>query len=427
MTDKRRRLPSQGTILLVAAVLLLAGLVWVLGPGARWVVDLDVDVTKLAEKDLATAADAVRGRALAIATGVVALAAVYYTARNAETARRTVELTQQTSTRTLELTEQGQVTDRYTKAIQQLSDVDNLHIRIGGIYALEHIARDSERDHRTVQEVLTAFVRGYVRDPEPPPPQVEEDGKSQDLRGTRFPEVRADVQAALTVIGRADMPDADLRRADLAGADLTGAILTGAKLGSADLGDSLLGGADLSNAFLGNAVLSSAYLVQANLASTILIAAELPRAHLVKANLTGTDLTGANLTSAELTSADLTEATLDQADLTGAKLEEADLSDAILTHAKLSRAELVDARLTRAKLTGADLTGADLFGADLAGADLFGADLTGANLSAANLTGVDLKYTKLERQEYESAASTEGAIPPARFVDDPPEEQAKSS
>ncbi|QFY09565.1 hypothetical protein GBF35_25545 [Nonomuraea phyllanthi] len=425
MTDTRRRLPSQRTILMVAAVLLLAGLVWVLGPGARWVVDLDVDVTKLPEKDLATAADAVRGRALAIATGLVALAAVYYTARNAETARRAVELTQQTSTRTLELTEQGQVTDRYTKAIQQLSDADNPHIRIGGIYALERIAQDSERDRHTVQEVLTAFVRAYVRDPAPPSAIAKEGEKSQDLRGPRVPEVRADVQAALTVIGRADMSDADLRRADLAGANLIRATLIGAKLEGADLSNSLLAEANLAKAWLSNATLLRAVLIKANLSKTILEAAALSHALLAEVKLTGADLTGAKLISADLTGADLTGATLHQANLAAAKMERADLSDAILTYAQLSRTELVDARLIRVKLNGADLTDANLFGADLTNADLFGADLTGANLSAANLTGVDLSYTKLGRLEYESAASTKGAVPPARFVDDPPEEQPK--
>jgi len=39
-----------------------------------------------------------------------------------------------------ELTEQGQITDRYTKAVEQLGS-DKLDVRIGGIYALERIAR----------------------------------------------------------------------------------------------------------------------------------------------------------------------------------------------------------------------------------------------------------------------------------------------
>ncbi|WP_245765826.1 hypothetical protein [Nonomuraea jiangxiensis] len=79
-----------------------------LGPGAGWVlVHLDgVRADQLNAKDLAAATDAVRGRLLAIATGVIALVAVYYTARNADTARRTAD----TALRTFQLSEQGHVT-----------------------------------------------------------------------------------------------------------------------------------------------------------------------------------------------------------------------------------------------------------------------------------------------------------------------------
>ena len=55
------------------------------------------------------------------------------------------------------------MTDRYTKAIEQLGS-DKLDVRIGGIYALERIARDSARDHPTVIEVLAAFVREHSRE-----------------------------------------------------------------------------------------------------------------------------------------------------------------------------------------------------------------------------------------------------------------------
>ena len=43
--------------------------------------------------------------------------------------------TYQVTARTLEVTEQGQITDRYTKAIEQLGS-DKLDVRLGGIYAL---------------------------------------------------------------------------------------------------------------------------------------------------------------------------------------------------------------------------------------------------------------------------------------------------
>src|SRR5262249_22473514 len=78
---------------------------------------------------LRVARDAARGRLLAFGTGVFAALALFYTARNFTLSRRTVELT----LRTVQLTEQGQVTDRYTKAVDQLG-AERRDVRIGGIY-----------------------------------------------------------------------------------------------------------------------------------------------------------------------------------------------------------------------------------------------------------------------------------------------------
>src|SRR3569833_4079303 len=137
-------------VAVVGAVLNVVGVAWTLGPGAGWVLRHVDGVRGFTGKELADSLDAARGRALAVGTGVAALVAVYYTARNAGTARRTVQLA-----------EQGQVTERYTKAIEQLGS-DKLDIRLGGIYALERIATDSARDHPTVMEVLADYVREHT-------------------------------------------------------------------------------------------------------------------------------------------------------------------------------------------------------------------------------------------------------------------------
>jgi hypothetical protein len=67
----------------------------------------------------------------------------------------------QTSRRQLEIAQHGQVTERFTRAIDQLGH-ENLDVRLGGIYALERIANDSAQDRTTVTEVLTAFIRGHA-------------------------------------------------------------------------------------------------------------------------------------------------------------------------------------------------------------------------------------------------------------------------
>ncbi|MDT5082421.1 MAG: hypothetical protein QOJ80_7058, partial [Mycobacterium sp.] len=37
------------------------------------------------------------------------------------------------------ITEQGQVTDRFTKAVEQLGSEDKVNVRLGGIYSLERL------------------------------------------------------------------------------------------------------------------------------------------------------------------------------------------------------------------------------------------------------------------------------------------------
>lgn len=50
---------------------------------------------------------------------------------------------------TLHTTEEGQITDRYTKAIEELgaggTEGPKLEVRLGGIYALDRIANDSPK------------------------------------------------------------------------------------------------------------------------------------------------------------------------------------------------------------------------------------------------------------------------------------------
>jgi hypothetical protein len=57
----------------------------------------------------------------------------------------------------------GQVTDRYTRAIDQRGS-KKLDVRIGGIFGLERVAHDSACDHPPVMEVLAAFVREHSRE-----------------------------------------------------------------------------------------------------------------------------------------------------------------------------------------------------------------------------------------------------------------------
>ncbi|MEU2072264.1 hypothetical protein [Streptomyces anulatus] len=109
-------------------------------------------------------------RTVLVAVGVAASAAVglLYTHRSHQTARELLDHTREKDREQAKLTREGQVTDRYVEAIKLLAAKDEgrrgsgLMERLGGIYALERIMRDSAKDHDTVVQVLVAFVRQQV-------------------------------------------------------------------------------------------------------------------------------------------------------------------------------------------------------------------------------------------------------------------------
>ncbi|MBO0879419.1 MAG: hypothetical protein J2P17_03405, partial [Mycobacterium sp.] len=125
--------------------------------------------------------------------------------------------------RTYLLTKSGQVADRYTKAATQLVS-DNSAERIGAIYALARLMKDSPRDHRAVIDLLA----GFVRESRPGGQDIvddrdleEDDDYESGLHwiGTPLP---IDVQTALTALNkrpkRYESPWIQLGPTDLPGA-----------------------------------------------------------------------------------------------------------------------------------------------------------------------------------------------------------------
>ncbi|MEP0873672.1 pentapeptide repeat-containing protein [Trichocoleus desertorum AS-A10] len=231
--------------------------------------------------------------------GIAVLINAYYAAKRAEAMDKTAiaaEKNIEIGLKTAELTEARLITERFGKAIEQLGD-KSLPIRLGGIYALERVAQDSDRDYWPVMEVLTAFIREDTRT------------RTVQFNGGK-PEhflVQTDVQAALTVLNRRarSYKNGEAHRLDLSGGDLRGANLreanlAGANLSRADLSGARLVGADLQEANLEGAVLNKANLQEVNLHQTNLYKARLMEADLKNAKLWQTNLKEATLEKANL-------------------------------------------------------------------------------------------------------------------------------
>ncbi len=170
-------------------------------------------------------------------------------------------------------------TQRYAAAMALLAS-SQLEVRLGGIYALERLARESERDHGPIMEVLAATLRDRAA------------WVAGETVGAQMP---ADLQAIATVIGRRHAPfDPSEGHIDLHATAL-------------------------ARVYLPNANLAGAFLYQSNLQGAILQNANLRGARLWNADLTDATLEGAQLQGADLTGV----AGLTAPQLKGAKCDDA--------------------------------------------------------------------------------------------------------
>jgi hypothetical protein len=336
-TTIRRWLRRPGVFVPLGAVAVLGFLVLLLGPMAYWAT---AAMDELSGKERADALTATRQILLAAAAGLAALAGLAYTARNYHLSRR------------------GQLTDRFGKAITQLA-ADKLTERLGGIYALENLMVESERDHDTVVEVLAAFIRERTADP-----THDHEGELPDYRS-----LATDVQAALTVLGRRPIRRernvVDLRSADLCGADLSGLRLDGVDLWRAKL--------------------------QHTVAHGVRLAA---------ANLSWAQMQDSRFGSADLTDAFLFGANLQKVTFNRAQLIRAELTRSTLRDGSLRNADLQGANLSAVNLSGVTMTGADLRGVDLVNTDLVNHDLVkterGPQAPPIGLTAHQLAVAKID-------------------------------
>ena len=184
-----------------------------------------------------------------IALGVLVLIGLFFTARRVVAAEQTAKAAQ----RTVEVAQEGQITERFTRAIEQLGD-DQIAIRLGGIYH-----KDSDKDHWQVMEVLTV----YVRENSP------SDWYQRSVQPLQL--IPTDIGAIMVVLGRRNTEHEtpshrlNLRMTDLRGAELEKADLRGADLRFANLHNVYLKDADLRDVDLFHANLTDAVLDGANL------------------------------------------------------------------------------------------------------------------------------------------------------------------
>jgi hypothetical protein len=231
-------------------------------------------------KDLAKLENDARTALIQAIGGAVLLLGFLATAIGLVLTWRNLRITQNAALKNLQLTQDRQITEHYTRAVEQLGS-GQLEVRLGAIYALERIAMDSERDYWPIMEVLTAKIRENAPRKEETPRAQEKSlpSEPQPTQNTQsLPKLATDTQAVLTVLGRRtrtygkggeerrlNLANTDFRGADLRKAQLQGAHLEATQLQEADLRGAQLQGAHLQEAQLQGAYLRGAQLQEADL------------------------------------------------------------------------------------------------------------------------------------------------------------------
>jgi hypothetical protein len=243
-------------------------------------------------------------------------------------------LSHQSDQRQAHLVEQGQITDRFSKAVEQLGS-GKPDVEMGGAYALQRIMNDSDVDRPAVVRILSAYVRSHA------PSRGVSPGER--IERDVHPPTSA-VLAVLDILSERPNPQArpvvDLHRVNLSYANLTRIKLSNVNLSGANLNSASLRGADLTRAKLDGAIFSFASLDGAQLLDS--------------------DLTGANLGGAHLDGADLENARLEGAFLSYATLDGTNLLNAVLSYADLSHVDLTNANVRGLQLRSSILAGTAL-------------------------------------------------------------------
>lgn len=267
---------------------------------------------------------------------------------------------------TFELNREGQVTERFSKAVELIGSKE-LSVRLGGLYALERIANDSPKDHITVMEILAAYIReNSMKEPpetEPVPvPKIDEKQIAETFQEEPLKDVydvaTTDVFAAITIINRRniindkerlkfDFTLANLNGVDIRYADFDEAIFDGTTFQGAVLSMSDFSYAKFQNANLKNADLMASDLISANLTNANLENANLKRVNFQAANLQGANLQGAYLRYADFGNVNLSNCK----GLTFEQLSEAIINGAtsLPSHLERHRAELLELSVKNAE------------------------------------------------------------------------------
>jgi hypothetical protein len=200
------------------------------------------------------------------------------------------------TSRTLYVSQQGQITDRFNKAIEHLGS-EMPAVRLGGIYALARIAADSSRDAVTIVEIFASYLR---------------DTTASVDTAVNTAMSSAETRAMFTLLGTAEWARGtpiDLRGCHFAGLQIVGVDLQKSLLDDAVFRECRLPGARFDGGSLAGTDFSGCYLRECSFRGCNVTVAQFPDTSLRKADFSGATVFAANFDAASLLGANFDGAT----------------------------------------------------------------------------------------------------------------------
>lgn len=340
--------------------------------------------------------------------------------------------------KSISVAEEKQITERFSKAVEMIGNEHSIHLRLGGIYALERIAKDSERDQQQVMEILAAFVRVQTSS------SIEQDSsrpyhyKSLDtLRDeqweqeqdyyqylddpddcemfiladhtyTRSPSI--DIQAAVSVIGRRVKTAEESKGnvIDMSQATLKDIVFSGNYDQVNFYGTHFISpifrentsfrGADLSETFIENLRADNVSMAEATFKKSVIIASRLSKINLNDACFSEVEFSGGTV--------------LEQCDFSRASLNSLKIGHPVPTKPRNKnsnvmcaqfeeRSEFKQVNFDEVEMTYSSLDDAVFELSSFENANLEGSTIRGVDFKHSNLTDVCLKHVSFGRKTVE--------------------------
>ena len=208
-------------------------------------------------------------------------------------------------------TEEGQRQERLRNAIEHLGH-ESASVRLGGVYELVLLARNSRESRKIVLDILCAHVRRITR----------EDKYRKEYKSKPSEEI----QSLLSLIFVQEREIFKDLKSNLNGSWLNGAILNGAQMQRIILHEAHMQGAELKKAHLQGAVLDGAQMQRTILRGAHMQGAKFYFAHLQESKLEKAHLQGAVFHGTNMQLTILNETQMQGAVLSGVQMQGAEFN-----------------------------------------------------------------------------------------------------